>query len=243
MNEIEKTFLAGNFILVVFGGIFISRATSDEEFTQTPGREISDINYIARLSSPRDTWNSLSSLTGKYHSLIREDGYTSQNSEELEYLEIQISDCFDHRGKAPSHRRDIAMETAVYIREIVGRFSPMALEYLPNEDKARADIENIGARPFTRRYNQAGIDFAFPTQTLHLAGDDKHPFNIGIRNATAASRSDDANGTTDESDKKFSHSVPPGPIINQITGIPHSIKSAPLEGELEGDDPNPDEKG
>ncbi len=31
------------------------------------------------------------------------------------------------------------------------------------------------------RFNAEGIDFAFPTQTLHLAGDDKHPLAIGER--------------------------------------------------------------
>ena len=31
------------------------------------------------------------------------------------------------------------------------------------------------------RFNAEGIDFAFPTQTLHLAGDDKRPLTIGQR--------------------------------------------------------------
>ena len=31
------------------------------------------------------------------------------------------------------------------------------------------------------RFNAAGIDFAFPTQTLHLAGDDKRPLVVGLR--------------------------------------------------------------
>ncbi|MFC1869409.1 mechanosensitive ion channel family protein [Thermodesulfobacteriota bacterium] len=31
-----------------------------------------------------------------------------------------------------------------------------------------------------RRFNEEGIDFAFPTQTLYLAGDDKRPVTIGI---------------------------------------------------------------
>jgi MscS family membrane protein len=32
-----------------------------------------------------------------------------------------------------------------------------------------------------RRFNEEGIDFAFPTQTLHLAGDPKRPLNIGMK--------------------------------------------------------------
>ena len=31
------------------------------------------------------------------------------------------------------------------------------------------------------RFNAEGIDFAFPTQTLHLAGDDKRPLTAGVR--------------------------------------------------------------
>ncbi len=31
------------------------------------------------------------------------------------------------------------------------------------------------------RFNAEGIDFAFPTQTLHLAGDEKHPLKVGQR--------------------------------------------------------------
>jgi MscS family membrane protein len=31
-----------------------------------------------------------------------------------------------------------------------------------------------------RRFNAEGIDFAFPTQTLHLAGDPKRPLNVGV---------------------------------------------------------------
>ncbi|MDP0499075.1 MAG: mechanosensitive ion channel family protein [Verrucomicrobiota bacterium JB022] len=32
-----------------------------------------------------------------------------------------------------------------------------------------------------RRFNDAGIDFAFPSQTLYLAGDDNRPISIGVR--------------------------------------------------------------
>lgn len=38
-----------------------------------------------------------------------------------------------------------------------------------------------------RRFNEAGIDFAFPTQTLHLAGDPKHPLKVGVENETGKS--------------------------------------------------------
>ncbi len=32
-----------------------------------------------------------------------------------------------------------------------------------------------------KRFNAGGINFAFPTQTLHLAGDEKRPLEVGER--------------------------------------------------------------
>ncbi len=34
-----------------------------------------------------------------------------------------------------------------------------------------------------KRFKAEGIDFAFPTQTLHLAGDEKRPLDVGQRQA------------------------------------------------------------
>jgi len=36
-------------------------------------------------------------------------------------------------------------------------------------------------REVFRRFNEEGIDFAFPTQTIHLAGDKKRPLNVGVK--------------------------------------------------------------
>ncbi len=36
-------------------------------------------------------------------------------------------------------------------------------------------------REIFRRFNEEGIDFAFPTQTIHLAGDKKRPLDLGIK--------------------------------------------------------------
>ena len=32
-----------------------------------------------------------------------------------------------------------------------------------------------------RRFNEEGIDFAFPTQTLYLAGDPSRPLTVGVQ--------------------------------------------------------------
>ncbi|TVR17718.1 MAG: mechanosensitive ion channel family protein [Balneolaceae bacterium] len=36
-------------------------------------------------------------------------------------------------------------------------------------------------REIFRRFNEEGIDFAFPTQTIHLAGDKKRPLDVGVK--------------------------------------------------------------
>ena len=36
-------------------------------------------------------------------------------------------------------------------------------------------------REVFRRFNEEGIDFAFPTQTIHLAGDKKRPLDVGVK--------------------------------------------------------------
>ncbi len=37
-------------------------------------------------------------------------------------------------------------------------------------------------REVFRQFNDEGIDFAFPTQTIHLAGDKNRPLNVGVEN-------------------------------------------------------------
>ncbi len=46
-------------------------------------------------------------------------------------------------------------------------------------------------REIFRRFNEEGIDFAFPTQTIHLAGDKDRPVDFGIRNLDKANQDQD----------------------------------------------------
>jgi len=45
-----------------------------------------------------------------------------------------------------------------------------------------------------RRFNEEGIEFAFPTQTLYLAGDPNRPLNLNSREKTEQQRAGDLNG-------------------------------------------------
>ncbi len=53
--------------------------------------------------------------------------------------------------------------------------------YHPPDYWAFMDFSERVNQEIFRRFGEAGIDFAFPTQTLHLAGDQKRPLTIGIQ--------------------------------------------------------------
>jgi MscS family membrane protein len=88
------------------------------------------------------------------------------------------------------------------------------------------------------RFNAEGIDFAFPTQTLHLAGDEHRPLTVGQKwVSTEATESPDAMlaqgaglGVGSAAMASPSHSRGPRPRATDST-------NAPLEDELlHGDD-------
>lgn len=57
------------------------------------------------------------------------------------------------------------------IRVIYWYHPPDRWRYLDHASRINVQI--------LERFNVEGIDFGFPTQTLHLAGDEKHPINVG----------------------------------------------------------------
>ncbi len=76
------------------------------------------------------------------------------------------------------------------------------------------------------RFKAEGIDFAFPTQTLHMAGDEKRPINIGVRDPSAPSH-------TERRKAKFHIAAPK---TRQLDDEPEPVKPedvAPVEADLE----------
>jgi MscS family membrane protein len=76
------------------------------------------------------------------------------------------------------------------------------------------------------RFKAEGIDFAFPTQTLHMAGDEKRPINIGVRDPSAPSH-------TERRKAKFHIAAPE---TRQLDDEPEPVKPedvAPVEADLE----------
>lgn len=54
--------------------------------------------------------------------------------------------------------------------------------YHPPDYWAYMDFSEKFNKTILQRFNEEGIDFAFPTQTLFLAGDTSRPLNIGLKN-------------------------------------------------------------
>jgi len=101
----------------------------------------------------------------------------------------------------PSEKIDLALEI---VKEILADHEGMDDEFPPRVffNKFNAASLNIMAiywyhppnywdflafserfnKEVFHRYNEEGIDFAFPTQTLYLAGDPSRPLNVGARN-------------------------------------------------------------
>ena len=50
----------------------------------------------------------------------------------------------------------------------------------PPDYWAYMDFSEKFNRELFRRFNEEGIDFAFPTQTVYLAGDESRPLNVGV---------------------------------------------------------------
>ncbi len=56
--------------------------------------------------------------------------------------------------------------------------------YHPPDYWAYMDFSEKFNKELFRRFNEEGIDFAFPTQTVYLAGDESRPLTVGVNNIT-----------------------------------------------------------
>ena len=161
----------------LFAGVQDSAANSKHPVNTTTGNN--DALLIANLSSPRETWDSLVQLTDSFYASVKTNGFTPENQEELTFLEEQIAECFDLREVPPSTQRDLAMESAVYIREITARLSPIQADELPDEDTAYQELKE--GHPAIWRIHDSPIaivkitdgpyagDFQFSSRSIEMA--------------------------------------------------------------------------
>jgi len=108
---------------------------------QTVPESESETISLSKLNSPRAVWISLCTLFQQYNKIIREEGYTRENEEFLHVLEEQIATCYDLQEISPSTHIDIAMETTIYLSEIIARFPPIDPNVLPDRHAAFKEIK------------------------------------------------------------------------------------------------------
>jgi len=56
--------------------------------------------------------------------------------------------------------------------------------FAPPEYWEFLDFDQVFNTELLKRFNAEGVDFAFPTQTLYLAGDSSRPLNVGSGQST-----------------------------------------------------------
>ena len=88
------------------------------------------------------------------------------------------------------------------------------------------------------RFNAEGIDFAFPTQTLHLAGDEHRPFTVGQK---WVSKEETVSPSAIPAEAampgiRSSGMAPPSRSLDPKPQIPGDLTDAPLEDEVLHDD-------
>lgn len=93
------------------------------------------------MNSPRAVWTSLCTLSREYNKIIREEGFTKENEDFLYVLVEQIATCYDLEEISPSIHLDIAMETTIYLSEIIARFPPVDPNVLPDRNAAFKEIK------------------------------------------------------------------------------------------------------
>jgi MscS family membrane protein len=135
----------------------------------------------AVISSPRTTLESLLRLTDTFDELVREDGITRENRGRLKNIYQQVEKLFDLREIAPKFRRDVAVETAIYLREALARFPLPAPDAIPDEDQMAARIKagnaalyRVPNTPVVIRRTEAGVyegRYQFSSATVAEASD------------------------------------------------------------------------
>ena len=134
----------------------------------------------AVINSPHTTLESLLRLTDNYHELVNEEGITLRNRERLKNIYQQLGKLSDLREVPPKFRDDVAVETAIYLREALARFPQPAPGTIPDETRMTARIADgnapyyrIPGTPVVIRRTDSGVfdgRYQFSSATVAEAG-------------------------------------------------------------------------
>ncbi|NCD31992.1 MAG: mechanosensitive ion channel family protein [Spartobacteria bacterium] len=166
-------------MVVTLFSVTAAFAAKTDQTGATANEVFHDTMIWANLSSPHSTWHSMISLIDEYNSIIKKAGFTPENVQGLMHLETEIANCIDLRDVAPSVRVSTAMETAVYLRELLARFETPPSDFLPDRDEAYQEIKQ-GQPPIWRiadspisitlmKEGEHAGDFQFSARTITIA--------------------------------------------------------------------------
>lgn len=116
----------------------LERLAEPDEDTVQPLEELLE---PANTNSPRDTVISFVKLTQRYYDLLRQETYTEEDDAELQHLYEEMQWFFDLRNVAPSLREDVAVNSAVYLREIIDRIGLPPIDQIPDRKQMLAAID------------------------------------------------------------------------------------------------------
>ena len=132
----QKVIIPGFVAWVAVGLLVMAGTCSAQE------KRLGDKSYlIIDTRSPKALWQSFVGLTDRYYQLIKDKGFTSENVNELRDLESQLIRCFDLNEVPPSLHQDVAVETAIYLREIAARFDEWTPAPLPDAEEAQQQMK------------------------------------------------------------------------------------------------------
>lgn len=135
----------------------------------------------ANTNSPRDTIISFLKLTQRYYDLLRQDTYTPEDDAELQHLYDEMQWFFDLRNVAPSLRQDVAVNSAVYLREIIDRIGLPPVDQIPDRRQMLAAIDEgyppawqVGDSPLVIARIDEGVNqgkYLFSEETMNTVED------------------------------------------------------------------------
>lgn len=161
----------------------IPRAATPDEPTssaETMGAMTKQFDWVD-TSSPRATLRSLITGTRRYYDLIRKEGYTRRNRNELSNIITQSKRLFDLRNVPPGYSREIAYETPAFIRAALARVPLPDMSKVPDEEEMAARVRDgkslvyrVPGTPFEIARTDAGPEagrYQFTQDTISHARD------------------------------------------------------------------------
>ncbi|WP_265517235.1 mechanosensitive ion channel family protein [Nitratireductor luteus] len=116
-----------------------------DQLSEPDGEDVQPLVELlepANTNSPRDTIISFLELTQRYYVLLRQDTYTQEDTAELRHLYDEMQWFFDLGNVAPSLRQDVAVSSAVYLREVIDRIGLPPVNQIPDRGQMLTAIDD-----------------------------------------------------------------------------------------------------